>query len=49
LGEYQVETLLKMFRYYENYGFWGSSQVLTWLLGRPPTGFREFVERVSGK
>jgi uncharacterized protein YbjT (DUF2867 family) len=49
LGEYQVETLLKMFRYYENYGFWGSSQVLTWLLGRPPTGFREFVERVSDK
>lgn len=47
LGEYQVETLLKMFGYYERYGFRGNSNVLGWLLGRPPTPFRSFVERVS--
>jgi len=46
LGAYQVETLLKMFRYYEQYGFQGNSNVLRWLLGRPPTTFLEFVKRV---
>ncbi len=49
LGSYQIETLLKMFRYYAQYHFWGNSQVLGWLLGRPPTGFRGFVERVKEK
>lgn len=47
LGDYQVETLLKMFRYYAQYGFAGNPQVLGWLLGRPPTGFQAFVERVK--
>jgi hypothetical protein len=45
LGDYQVETLVKMFRYYECYGFWGNPRVLSWLLGRPPTTFAAFVER----
>lgn len=47
LGEYQVETLLKMFRYYAQYHFWGNPNVLAWLLKRPPTDFRAFVERVK--
>ena len=46
LGEYQVETLLQMFRYYERYGFWGGPRVLTWLLRRPPTTFAGFVQHV---
>ena len=46
LGEYQVSTLLKMFRYYAAYGFGGNAHVLGWLLGRPPTTFAAFVERV---
>jgi uncharacterized protein YbjT (DUF2867 family) len=46
LGDYQVETLLKMFRYYERYGFWGSPRVLEWLLGRPPTTLADFVEQI---
>jgi uncharacterized protein YbjT (DUF2867 family) len=45
LGDYQVETLVKMFRYYECYGFWGNPRVLSWLLGRSPTTFAAFVER----
>jgi uncharacterized protein YbjT (DUF2867 family) len=45
LGDYQVETLVKMFRYYERYGFWGNPRVLSWLLGRSPTTFAAFVER----
>ncbi len=45
LGDYQVETLVKMFRYYERYGFWGNPRVLSWLLGRSPTTFAAFIER----
>ncbi|MFC1975023.1 SDR family oxidoreductase [Chloroflexota bacterium] len=45
LGAYQVETLVKMFRYYEQYNFWGNPQVLGWLLKRPPTGFWTFAEK----
>ena len=47
LGDYQIQTLIKMFRYYEQYGFWGSSRVLQWLLGRPPATFAAFVARVT--
>jgi len=49
LGDYQVETLLAMFRYYERHGFWGNSRVLGWLLERDPTTFADFVERVAGE
>jgi uncharacterized protein YbjT (DUF2867 family) len=45
LGDYQVETLLQMFRYYERHGFWGNAHVLTWLLRRPPTTFARFARR----
>jgi NAD(P)H dehydrogenase (quinone) len=45
LGDYQVQTLLKMFDYYERYGFWGNPHVLRWLLGRPPATFAAFVAR----
>ena len=47
MGAYQVETLLKMFEYYERYGFGGNPRVLTWLLGRPPARFAEFVARAT--
>jgi len=45
LGPYQIDTLVKMFEYYERHGFWGNPRVLTWLLGRPPSGFAAFVAR----
>jgi len=45
LDDYQVQTLVKMFGYYESYGFLGNPRVLGWLLGRPPTSFGAFVER----
>jgi uncharacterized protein YbjT (DUF2867 family) len=45
LGDYQVQTLLRMFDYYERYGFWGNPHVLGWLLGRPPASFAAFVAR----
>ncbi len=45
MSEYQVDTLLKMFAYYEGYSFWGNSRVLGWLLGREPGSFASFVAR----
>jgi len=45
LGGYKVETLAKMFDYYDRYGLWANSQVLRNLIGRSPTTFQEFVER----
>lgn len=49
LADYQVKTLVKMFHYYEDYGFCGNPSVLGWLLGRPPTTFRTFVKRTAGE
>lgn len=44
LGDYQIEALSEMFRYYERYGLRGNTQVLTWLLNRPPTSLASFLE-----
>lgn len=45
MGDYQVQTLLSMFRYYDRHGFWGNPHVLGWLLDRSPTTFEAFVSR----
>lgn len=45
LGRYRVETLAKMFDYYDRYGLWANSRVLRNLIGRSPTTFQKFVER----
>jgi uncharacterized protein YbjT (DUF2867 family) len=47
LGDYQVETLVKMFQYYDRHGLSGNPAVLGWILGRPPTNFAQFVERTA--
>lgn len=44
LPNYAVETLLKMFHYYEDYHFIGNGMVLSWLLGRAPASFEDFAE-----
>ena len=45
LGDYQVESLVKMFNYYQDFGFEGNTKILTWLLGRPPRTLQEFISR----
>ncbi len=45
LSDYSVATLVKMFDYYEKFGFEGNPRVLTWLLGRQPTSLVAFVLR----
>lgn len=44
LPDYAVNTLMKMFVYYEQYNFLGNSNVLGWLLGRPPRRFAQFLQ-----
>ena len=44
-GDYQVDTLLKMFHHYNEHGFIGNPNVLTWILGRKPNDFSSFIHR----
>ncbi len=45
MGAYQIETLVKMFRYYDHHGFWGNPRTLSGLLNREPTRFDTFLQR----
>lgn len=45
LGRYQVDSLVRMFQYYEAHGLTGNPTVLRWLLGRAPTSFASFARR----
>lgn len=47
LGEYQIDTLHRMFVHYGRFGLWGNPHALTELLGRSPTPFETFVAGVS--
>lgn len=46
VSAYAIDTLLKMFVYYENFGFHGNGHVLRWLLKREPANFSQFVKRI---
>jgi uncharacterized protein YbjT (DUF2867 family) len=46
LTKYQVETLSKMYIHYDQHGFSGNPQVLSWLLKKPPGTLSAFMERV---
>jgi len=45
MGDYQVDTLVKMFSYYDRFGLSGDTHVLSWLLNRPPASLGTFVIR----
>jgi len=45
VGDYRVNALLKMFQHYNEHGFIGNSNVLTWILGRKPNNFSSFILR----
>lgn len=40
-----IQWLTAMFQYYDRHGLVGNGNVLGWLLGRPPTSFRQFAAR----
>jgi len=45
MGDYQVKTLIKMFKYYEQFGLIGNSHILEYLLHRSPTSYVSFIEQ----
>jgi NAD(P)H dehydrogenase (quinone) len=47
MDDYQRETLIKMFRAYARDGLKGNPNVLSWLLGRPPTSLASFAARIA--
>lgn len=49
MGDYQRSTLMKMFAYYETYGFSGNPNALRALLQRQPTLFEDFIKRIVGE
>jgi uncharacterized protein YbjT (DUF2867 family) len=48
MADYAVDSLMRMFEFYERFGFWGNPKVLHMLLGRQPTSFTEFARREFG-
>jgi uncharacterized protein YbjT (DUF2867 family) len=47
MEDHARETLTKMFRAYARDGLKGNSNVLGWLLGRPPTSLASFTARIA--
>ncbi len=47
LSEYARNSLGQMFAYYDQHGFWSSSEILENLLGRQPISFTTFLEGLS--
>lgn len=45
MNEYAINTLIRMFNYYDLYGFKGNTRVLSGLIGHNPTRFSEFIDR----
>jgi hypothetical protein len=43
--DYVVESLSKMFAYYDQWGLSGNPNTLRWLLHREPTSLKAFIER----
>jgi uncharacterized protein YbjT (DUF2867 family) len=41
--------LRRLFAYYDHYGITGNANVLTWLRGRPPSTFTDYVKRELAK
>jgi uncharacterized protein YbjT (DUF2867 family) len=42
----RADILLSMFEYYAEHGFWGNPRVLAGLLGREPTTFVQYLQRL---
>jgi len=46
MSEYVVESLVKMFTYYDRWGLTGNPNVLRWLLKREPTSIELYLQRM---
>lgn len=43
--DHRLQAMSRLFEHYGRYGITGNSNVLRWLLGRPPTSFEEYTRR----
>ena len=43
--DHHHDAMVRLFDHYGRYGITGNSNVLGWLLGRPPTSFAAYVRR----
>ncbi len=43
--DYRLDAMFRLFDHYGRYGITGNPNVLSWLLGRRPTSFNEYVRR----
>ena len=48
-GDYPARGFKALFDYYSEYGFFGNSNVLKWLLGRNPTTLEEYIKKEFDK
>lgn len=46
-NDLRIETMRKMNGHYDHSGFLGNANVMRWLLGREPTTFKAYVERLA--
>jgi len=46
--DWRRDAMVRLFDHYGRHGITGNPNVLSWLLGRPPTTFREYVRRSLG-
>ncbi len=44
-ADYRADAMVRLFDHYGRYGITGNPNVLTWLLGRPPTRVADYVRR----
>jgi uncharacterized protein YbjT (DUF2867 family) len=44
----RIERMLVMNAHYDRHGFLGNPNILSWLIGRPPTRYRDYVRRLTG-
>ena len=47
LGDYQIDALTRMFRYYAQYGLSGNPMTLNWLLNKSPITLEIFIVQAS--
>lgn len=45
MSKYAMDSLVRMFAYYDQWGLTGNTNVLSWLLRRGPTSVQLFIER----
>jgi hypothetical protein len=49
MNTYAIETLVKMFEYYDRWGLTGNPNVLRWILSRESASFELFIDRIANQ